>query len=113
MTTFKYPFEAANGSLVLTTDELKKVPEVIKHVLQTQFEERVMNVEFGIDAAEFNVLYDLPKFLRSLEESLTTVLAAYGDVSIRLVGYADDSGEIPVTCYWDVDEDFGTVEVTL
>jgi hypothetical protein len=113
MTTFKYPFEALNGSLVLTSDELKKIPEVIKHVLQTQFEERVMNVEFGVAAAEFNTMYDLPKFLRSLESSLEIVLAVYGEVSIRLVGYAEDSGEIPITCYWDVDEDFGTVEVTL
>lgn len=113
MTTLKYPIEAVNGSLQLTTDELKKIPEVIRHIIQTQYEERVLNPDFGTDAVEFNILYDLPKFLRSLEDSLSYGLSAYGDVSIRLVGYASDSGEIPVTCYWSVDEVTGELEVIL
>ena len=113
MTTFKYPLEVLNGTLVLTSDYTRTIPEVIAHILQTQITERVLNPEFGIEPTEFNNFYNLPSLLRSLEESLAFGLVEYPGASVRLVGYADDSGTIPVTCFYDIDETSGEVTVIL
>lgn len=113
MSTLKYPITISNGTLVLTQDYEKLIPEVITHTLLTLREERVMQPDFGIPEVTFNLLTDLPGFLRELESSLAFTLKEYPGVSVRLVGFADDSGEIPVTCYWSLDELQGEVEVTL
>lgn len=113
MSTFAYPLAVLNGSLVLTSDYTRVVPEVIAHILQTKLEERVLQPDFGISDVEFNNLYDLPRLLRELEESLRFGLQDYPGVSYRLVGYADDSGSIPVTCYYAIDETNGTLTVIL
>jgi hypothetical protein len=114
MTTLKYPLTVQNGTLVLTTGYSEKIPEVITHILMTSKEERVLNPDFGVDEGIFSLVSNIPQYLRSLESSLTAGLQEYPGVSIRLVGYIEaDSGEIPVTCYWSLEDLTGEVTVTL
>lgn len=56
---------------------------------------------------------DLPRLLRSLEESLSSGLAEYPGVTFRLTGYLSDDGMIPVTCYYAVDKKDGEVDIIL
>ena len=113
MTTFSYPITFINGTIALTSDYQRTVPEVIAHILQTKTEERVLNPSFGISDTEFSNAYDLPRLLRSLETALATNLSQYPGVSFRLTGYLDDSGIIPVTCYYDINGLAGEVNIDL
>jgi hypothetical protein len=113
MTTFSYPINTVNGSIQLTTEENKKIPEVIKHILQTEIEDRPLNPEFGIEPVEFNFLQDLPRLLRSLEYSLSYGLSEYPGVYTSLKGYEDDTGIINVDCYWEYDDTQGLVSVNI
>jgi hypothetical protein len=113
MTTFKYPITILNGTVQLTSEYDRTIPEVIAHILQTTYEERVMTPDFGIGGVEFTVVSDLPRLLRSLEQSLTLGLSQYPGVTFRLVGYLGEDGEIPITCFYQVDEQDGEIQVIL
>jgi phage baseplate assembly protein W len=105
MGTLSYPLTVENGGLKLTSDQVKLIPEVMKHILQTRYEERVMRpLTFGINSPEFvNVSY-LPDLLTDLEASLAEGLQEYPGVTFRLLGSVSDDGNIPITVYWYVDD---------
>ncbi len=113
MTTFTYPIQLTNGSIALTSDYSRVVPEVIAHILQTKVEERVLNPDFGVSEYTFENAYDLPRMLRSLESSLAAGLAEYPGITFNLVASLDDSGQVPVTCYYQVDELESSITVAL
>lgn len=113
MTTLRYPITAENGSLLLTREEERKIPEVIRHCLQTRLEERPMRPDWGIEDPEFNVVYDLPAYLRTVETALIEALGEYPGTSLSVVGAINDSGTLPVTVYWQWQELEGTEEYLL
>lgn len=105
MTTLGYPIEATNGSLRLNSEP---APEVIKHILMTSQEERVLNPDFGVDDQVLSLLPNIPRYLQELEQALTYGLQEYPDISVQLLGSSEaDSGEVQVTCLWETNDATG------
>lgn len=108
MTTLSYPITAANGGLLLTSEPEKLAPEVIKHVLMTVQEERVLNPEFGVSDQTFNLLPDIPGYIQELEQALAYGLQEYPEISVKLLGGSvADSGETSITCLWETNNASG------
>lgn len=112
MATFKYPFTASKGTLVLSDDN-KANGEAIAQAIQTHKGERVLRNYFGVEVEELSTLTQLGALLGSLEKDIAEATAEYQPLTLTLEGSMNDDGTAQVTCEYNDLFSEGTVTVTL
>jgi phage baseplate assembly protein W len=89
MSTFKYPVQAANGSLVLSSNY---VGEAIISAIQTKHGERVFRNRYGNSVEELSVTNDLSTTLTQMTEAVIDSTYEYQPLSLSISGYIGDDG---------------------
>jgi hypothetical protein len=115
MTTFTYPITIKNGTVNLINDQdyVLLIPQVIRHIVQTTYEERVLNVSFGIPDYLFTTSNDIVPIIRTIEHSLKVNMSEYPGVTMRVTGAMLEDGLLALTIYYKVDELNDKITITL
>lgn len=97
MSTFKYPFQAANGGLVISDNASA---EAIMQVLQTRKGERVMRNTFGTEVEELTTIAELGTTLGIIETDINNATEEYQPLEVVLNGSIYDDGSAQVQVYY-------------
>lgn len=108
MTTFKYPIQAVNGTLVLSEDSNR---EAILQVVQTRYGERVLRNTYGTDLDEFQVVQSLEDIAQEVEQAIIDGTEEYKPLVVAVNSNIADDG----TMYLDIefDDDARTQNLTV
>jgi phage baseplate assembly protein W len=110
MATFKYPIQAANGSLVLSD---RYVGEAIISAIQTKQGERVFRNRYGNSVEELSTTNDLSSVLAQMNVAVMDSTSEYQPLSLSLSGYIDDSGQTVIDVEYSDDQQQENVNLTL
>jgi phage baseplate assembly protein W len=113
MTTFAYPIRVSNGTIVLVSEYTNKVPQVLRHIIQTSYEERVMQPDWGTGLSLFSDTTNVGILLSRLESDVKRGLVSYSSLDIRLTARLGDEGVLSITCYYSVNDTDGQLTINL